>query len=385
MKYINYDFSGLEKSMSNIKIKQTPDVLRNIKNELNKFFKDSICEDVLYTKNTDKLFFGMCVAPVIDSYMTTKILLTDEKIRINKYYVEIDSKLIDLGLSNKELTACILHEVGHMVNDSTPIDELRKNVDVYTSQTDGILSIENIKNNSGFLIYGIKDALIKISSLFNKKDEEILADEFVIMCGYGPYLESALKKIVVAIPNLNNDVSNKFIVLIWSLKMTKEMKYNRIRALETLDTTKKMSASKLVSKEITKCRNFLSNAKLTNIVREESMFKAIGNKMAKIRHDMKMKGMRQLEDDLYEYALRVKNVDEQEEALSILRELNSKMSIIEDYIYNENLSEQEKKKWFALLDRYIKVRDDLSKKTTYDEKYYGLFVKTPVIKSRYEV
>lgn len=385
MKRINYNFSGLESAMSELKLRQTPDVLRRIKTELNRFFKDSICKDVIYTKNTDKLFFGMCVIPVINSEQVTTILLSDEKVRIQSYYVEIDSKLIDLQLSKKELTACILHEVGHMVNDATPVDELRKNLDVYNAQTDGVMSIGNIGRNVDFIKYGIKDSLMKITTIFNKKNEEVLADEFVIMCGYGSDLESALIKITKAFPTINNDVSNKFIVLLWTIKMTKEMKYNRIRAIETLDTTEKMSGSKLVQKEIRSVKNFLKIANLRNLVREEVMLEGIGSKLSAMRHTMKMKGMRQLEDDIYEYALRVKNVDEEAEALAILRELNSKMSIIEDYIYNENLSEQEKKKWFALLDRYIKVRDDLSKKTTYDEKYYGLFVKTPVIKSRYEV
>ena len=385
MKRINYNFTGLESAMSEIKLRQTPDVLRSIKNELNKFFKDSVCKDVIYTKNTDKLFFGMCVIPVIDSEKVTTILLSDEKVRIKTYYVEIDSKLIDLQLSKKELTACILHEVGHMVNDATPGDELRKNLDVYNAQTDGVMDVGNIGRNSRFIEYGIKDALIKITTVFNKKDEEVLADEFVVMCGYGPELESALTKITKSFPTINNNVSNKFIVLLWSIRMTKEMRYNRIRAIETLDATEKMSGSKLIQNEIKKTKNFLKTANLRNLVREEVMLEGIGQKLSAMRHTMKMKGMRQLEDDLYEYALRVKNVDEQAEALAILRELNSKMAIIEDFIYNEKLSDSERKRWFALLDKYIKVRDELSKKSTYDEKYYGLFVKTPVIKSRYEV
>lgn len=385
MKRINYNFSGLESAMSELKLRQTPDVLRRIKTELNRFFKDSICMDVIYTKNTDKLFFGMCVIPVINSEQVTTILLSDEKVRIQSYYVEIDSKLIDLQLSKKELTACILHEVGHMVNDATPVDELRKNLDVYNAQTDGVMSIGNIGRNVDFIKYGIKDSLMKITTIFNKKNEEVLADEFVIMCGYGSDLESALIKITKAFPTINNDVSNKFIVLLWTIKMTKEMKYNRIRAIETLDTTEKMSGSKLIQKEIRSVKNFLKTTNLRNLVREEVMLEGIGSKLSAMRHTMKMKGMRQLEDDIYEYALRVKNVDEEADALAILRELNSKMSIIEDYIYNEKMSDSERKRWFTLLDKYIKVRDELSKKTTYDEKYYGLFVKTPVIKSRYEV
>ena len=105
------------------------------------------------------------------------------------------------------------------------------------------------------------------------------------------------------------------------------------------------------------------------------------------QHSLLLKNirMRSLEDDLYEYSLRVKNVDEQDEALMILRQLNLKISMIDDYIVTEHLTESERERWENLMRKYQMVRDELSKKATYSEKYYGLFVQTPVIKSRYEV
>ena len=67
MKKINYDFTIMKKCMQSIKISPNSSNLNNLKNELNRFFKDSKCMDVIYTKNTDKLFFGMCVMPVIST------------------------------------------------------------------------------------------------------------------------------------------------------------------------------------------------------------------------------------------------------------------------------------------------------------------------------
>ena len=55
-----------------------------------------------------------------------------------------------------------------------------------------------------------------------------------------------------------------------------------------------------------------------------------------------------------------------------------------DYL-NEDLDSKERERWNHVRKRYMELRDTLSKKTTYDDKYYGLFVKTPVIKSRYEI
>ena len=98
----------------------------------------------------------------------------------------------------------------------------------------------------------------------------------------------------------------------------------------------------------------------------------------------RQKSIRGIEDDLYEYTLRVKSVDEQDEALIILRDINSRLAIIDDYLSDPNLSKAEIERWQSVRKRYMMLREELSKKTTYDDKYYGLFVKTPVIKSRYE-
>ena len=99
---------------------------------------------------------------------------------------------------------------------------------------------------------------------------------------------------------------------------------------------------------------------------------------------MKQKGIRGIEDDLYEYTLRVKSVDERDEALIILRDINSRLAILDDYLTDKNLSDTERDRWLDVRKKYLMLREDLSKKTTYDDKYYGLFVKTPVVKSRYE-
>ena len=110
--------------------------LIDLKNELNKFFKDSICKEIIYTNNTDKMFFGMTIMPYIKTDNVYSLLNTDEKIRISEYYLELDSKLFDpiLDLTVAEIVAILLHEVGHLVNDSSNIQRLRKNIMNYTDK-----------------------------------------------------------------------------------------------------------------------------------------------------------------------------------------------------------------------------------------------------------
>lgn len=384
MKIINYNFTDLVQSMYNLKNNQSSMSLNKIKNELNKFFKDSECVDIIFTKNTDKLFFGMCVMPYIQANTAAEILSTSEKYRINKYYLEIDSKILDIGLSARELTACVLHEIGHMVNDSIPVEEVRKNIDVYLMKTNDHLSISDSVHYNQLLAYGIKDSLRKLTSLFYKKDEEIRADEFVVNCGFGRELESAVKKIVSSAGTINKEVGNKLLVLHWTLRLYKDVKFKRIGALRSLNKIKAMEASVLEKREMSNIIRSLQLIDDDGLIQES--VNNILKKINKSYRQFKYKGIRVLEDELFEYQLRIKNVDEQDEALMILREINTRLSIIDDYICSEkDLSEVEKDRWFELANRYREAREELSKKTTYDEKYYGLFVKTPVIKSRYDL
>ena len=61
MIYIDYDFSVFLDIFKRMKDKcgATPSDLNTLKNELNRFFKDSTCKEVMSTNNTDKMFFGM--------------------------------------------------------------------------------------------------------------------------------------------------------------------------------------------------------------------------------------------------------------------------------------------------------------------------------------
>ena len=70
----------------------------------------------------------MCVYPHVDKEMVTAILQDEEKIRFSAYTIEIDSKILhpSLAITPSEFVAMLLHEIGHIVNDTAPVDEVRK-------------------------------------------------------------------------------------------------------------------------------------------------------------------------------------------------------------------------------------------------------------------
>ena len=358
--------------------------MNEIKTELNKFFKDSNCKEVIFTKNTDKLFFGMTTYFVLED--PESVILDDKPMRIKEYYIEIDSKLLDLGLSKKELVAVLLHEVGHLVNDSTPIDEVRKAIDVYMAENREQVSIGDVYNNNRFFTLAIRDSIRKMYSIFTRKDEEILADEFVVMCGYGEYLESAYKKIVASANHINKNVSNKLLTLDWTFKVYKNMKYYRNIALRVLNKSKGYTGSKYEKKEIDEAIDNLKKVDVDNIRECSVIYEAIkvdgcsfresedmrNNKsfIGRIRH----RGLRGLEEDVYEYQMRIRNVEDTDDAINLMRQINSRMAVLDDYLSScGDIPEKEIQRWEKCLSKYDILREELAKKTVYNRKNYGLW------------
>lgn len=371
----NYDLRRLQIVMGDILQNPSNSNLNNLKRELNRFFNDSECLEVVYTKNHDRLFFGMSVLASIDRSDYEKVINGDEPYRIKNYRLEIDSKLLDMNMTERELTAIVLHEIGHLVNDSTPIEKVRNAMDVYMDNNMTNLSLKDV--NKDLLMWGVYDSLRKFTSIFNKHDEEILADNFVFMLGYGDDLENAFKKIMnnTFIVNKYSN-TNKLIQLEWILKIYKGIGISRLSAIKTLNRAKSVSPSKLEKDQLQRTINALKHD--SNDSLRESYLLENSNKSIISR--VQRKGLRALEEDLYEFEIRIKNVKDEDDALFILRQMNSRMSIIDDYIYNlyndDNNSnkEYEIERYRRLYDNYFKLREVLSNKASYNKYMYRLFM-----------
>lgn len=347
----------------------------SLKNELNRFFHDSKCVECMFTENYDKPFFGMCIMPVLKSDDTYEYIQGDKKYRINEYYVEVDSKLFDeiLDLTGEEFIAIILHEIGHIVNDANPIEVFKKNMMNYVTQNGVIRSTSNV-NYREILLFGIKDCIRKMDSIFEKKDDETLADEFVIAHGYGPQLESALTKIVDHTGSLNKGVTNNFLVMGWTLRLYQDIKNRRIPALYLLRKMKELTPSHLEREELYKLevrlRRIDDDAIIGNYIQESGT----------ILSNLKRKGIRGYEDDYYELALQTKAVQKEDDALIILHKINSRIRVLEDYIEDEEMNAKDERRWNDLLNKYIKLRDTLSNKTLQADDYSRIVVNYPQIR-----
>ena len=155
MRHISY-VTELENTFDNAiaRGKLNSSDLSTIKRELNRFFKDSTCLQVFYTDNTDKMFFGIMVNASIDAEKIYDYLMGTEGIRISRYSLEYDSHLFNpiMGFTGKELVALTIHEVGHVVNDITPIENARKYLDEYLAQNRETICFEGLRYERSFCI-----------------------------------------------------------------------------------------------------------------------------------------------------------------------------------------------------------------------------------------
>lgn len=384
MKTIYYNFSEFIEIINDIRYDNGKGSdLNRLKNELNRFFKGQKCKEVLYTNNTDKVFFGMCVSPIMRDEDVVTILDSDIKFMINEYYLELDSKLFDeeLNLTNTEILSVLLHEVGHMVNTTEPVDNARTTLDLYLAKTHSSLDIAESINQKAILAFGLRDVMRKTISIFEKDQfEEITADEFVYKCGYGDELESALNKIVKKRNSIANDRDNKLAMFMWSVALYKNLKLQRIPALRLIKKGKQITHSQLQKKDLERLERNIKAIDFSAI--DEAGLDGL-KKLYKDRIDrIKYKGVKGLKEDYYELALRAKNVDLTDEALIIIRRINSNISIIQDYLDTAEMDESTRNEVFEILEMYDSLRMKLLKRDLFKEKQLFNIV-YPDIKQKY--
>ena len=341
----NFDFSKIETLLFALDEDHSGSKLSQLKNELNHFFYKAQCKEVLYTVNNDKLFFGMRVYPVIDSDDVVDIITDDKPKAFNKYYLEFDSKLFDpmLALDEKEITAILLHEIGHIVYDTAGIDTVRRNMDMYFTNTGDYINPKMNENYKEVIAYAIKDAVVKSASIFCRfGNEENIADAFVASCGYGPYLESGFRKILRSTTYLNKDVDDRFIVLSWALRLKRDLKLNRLPAIKTLNKAKQLSASELEKREIANAVSKLSRIEDVN----ES---AIDNLKSRLR-----------------------TAEDVEELMYVIRTVNNDVAILQDYLSEPDIDEQERQSIYEVLEELYSIRQKAAKDKNVRDKYASI-------------
>ena len=296
----------------------------------------------------------MQVMPVLDAGTTLEILLGDRPVKIKKYILEMDSKLFTIDLTKRELTAILLHEVGHIVTNDLPVKQVRAAMDQYFTDKDEVLSLKNSVQYTRLFTFAIKDMINKATSFIFMNTDEVKADNFVILCGYGDDLASALNKVVNNAYGLGKSTKEpKITVLAWVVNLYTNVKLNRIPAIHTLKKAKATTGSELTKKELDEVIKVLNKID-TDVMHEATVLLDEAKKKG-LAWNLKQNGYKAMAEDYYEYKVRTRNIKDEDDIIYCLRQINSRLTLIQDTLDSE-LDEKEREKWFDLFEKYAELR-----------------------------
>ena len=254
-----------------------------------------------------------------------------------------------------------------MVADSSPMEQVKKDIDLYLFSTGQTLKLSDVSHYKEILSYGIRDAIRKSVSIFEINDKSKIVDSFDDELGIKEDLVSAMKKIDKNGYNWNRDIDNKLIFLSWVIRLYKDVIHKRIDAINDLGATIKLTGSKIEKREMENIIARLSRIDDDSLLQEGAL-DYISDFFDKTRFDIKKNGMKRYEDDFFELQFEVNNMETQEEAMLLLHRINSRMAVIDDYLTSENLPAADRKRWEHLYHEYNKLRFNLSNNKLYANK-----------------
>lgn len=318
---------------------------------LNEIFPENQCIDVILTKNTDNMFFGVIVNPTITNVDLMSILVDTDDVDLDRYVVEIDSKAVCL-LDPDDLAVYLVRDIDAMMNKGA-IADVRAYLDILLAKQDDSIDLKNSINYSNILIYGIKHTMRQLTALsYNLNDKALSSSR----------LGTVVDSIKRAVPALSSVVqSPEMGILSWCLLIYRNLDTEYKEAIEVLTNAKSSTGSQVEKDEVDKVVKALRRASSESIA-ESVQYDMLHEKGFSLFKSLKKNGLRGIEDDLFEYKVRIKNCTEQEDAIYILRCINTRLGILEDYLDNNEVGDREREHWMSVMDQYRMLRYEVGKK-----------------------
>ena len=353
----------------------TEDTLISLKNSLNDCFSDYryICDTINFTFNSDKLLFGIMINPIISDSAMIGIIIDDpaNEVVLNTYQLEIDSKLVE-NITGEELAAVLLEEIASMMD---PLNlERCKDILALLIADRGTFDLRSSINYTQIITYAFKKTMRKASTLVNKSRDSIAMSKITNELELKDTLVNVQDNLKITLYGfVDVETVPKMGELEWALMVYDDIKTNIRYAEDLLNTAKLTTASVLEINEINITLKSMRRAYNEVIVESANMEEKLVSEIS-IFKKLKTSGLKSIENDLYELKLQVKTCVEQEEALFILKQINTRIGILDDYLSNEEISETDRVKWNAVNMEYRSLREELVKKKLSMRKNIGYFV-----------
>ena len=354
------------------------DQIRTCRDALNKIIDNKAnCVNLIYTINTDKLAFGCVIMPRFRGEEVNNLLISGDPIRIQDIEVEIDSKLFDYAFTDEQIAMIILYNICHMVNDHNPTSRVREAIDTYLMNHDTQLVIKDSIQYQPIMTLGICDALVQFTNCLYL-DTEIESDPFLENLGFEEDFGDTLATLFQVIPGASAEINRKprLNMLDWALRLYVDVKKERIPAIHLLTKCISICGSTLYKNKFQTVINCLHKIDTDSYVQEaynEFLNEAKKNKKS-LFSQIKYNGLRGIEEDFYEFMVRARNAETEEEVMYALKQINVRLAILDDYLRNEEMSDQDRQRWTALYNKYVTIRDEIANKKVYNKRNYGIFV-----------
>ena len=350
--------------------KNIPDSFKKgIQDSLNKAFgvdkRDDCdkarCRSVMITDNVDRVFFGCFIkmdlpwGPVLHGHDLSDITLSSFD-----YTIDIDSRLfsMELDLVPGQIVSLILHDVYRM----TSFDALTDAVGVIDAVLAGrrdTFSYRALNNNrlKELLNYSILDYLYRSRSIFAKKENDLVrVPELLSAYELDSAFVEALDPIFKNKDKMSEDINHPSLTVNWAINVILNYQAGYVDVMGILralrDTCPSTVQQNYLSSIILK---FISMSSSLNVAKTNTPKYTTATE-ASLFNGIRKSGLKSLENDLFEYEMRVKNIDDENSAILLMRQINNRMGVISDYLEEENLSDSERRRWQAVYDRYDKLR-----------------------------
>lgn len=392
-----YDYSSICKALGALcdyhieegsKLYTIEQICDNIKRELNKEFKDVTCTRVVYTPNTDKSMFGIHICPdfgamantirnlfagLYDNGRSDCDLDSFEPFKMIRYQLEIDGRILASNvLSPMQLWALIFNEIS-IYNSTQPIYNVRAMIDTYIAKKEKSVNLDLVYRSSETFNMVLDITLHNLCSAFAKYGEDIsIPAQITNEYGLGLSYKEAINILKENVEWHQPVADTTGLMMVWYFNH-----YDWIRENRTLEYIYRDAIMSEASKTI---RQLIKNALEQNVmvIDVDKMYytKSIqeSTKRRGLMWQMKRNGIKSIEEDLFEYTMRIRNIETEDDAIILMRQINSRMSILEDYLREEDIDDVDRKRWEECYSQYVTLRSELSKKTLYKRKQMGLWM-----------
>lgn len=361
---------------------------------LNQIYPGFKCTNVIFTFNTDKEFFGCRIYPTnrtmnandfADYFVGSCENIEPREFKsFTHYQIELDYRLFSslTGLNDEEIATLIIHDIDQYIGE-TPFKVFSSHFEDCLANMETNLCKRSVQKCPDLFMFVFNECMRYLLSVFTIIPYDPLIDlneVLVDKVDEYPLIREALYKINHTFPETNAEgvidykkysVRNARILMQWYLNIYTTLDTDRY-PLILLKKSIDYSGSELFKNKVKSILEWLNKYQWNNVDMGEPVAESA---KPGFFSKLKMDGLKSIEDDLYEYKMRIRNVETQDDAILLMRQINNRMAILDEFlIEHPDLSEKDRKHWDDVFNKYQTLREELSDKAVYNKKMYGLFV-----------